>query len=101
MKVAYIICGLQTYSSMYPYTWCDVKCKCLAKSENSRTLGSIKSSLESFQESDGVVANAKLFDNVIQKAIISGSENVLLYGNHPTERIASPLRSCQSPFQDP
>ena len=83
MKVANIICGLQTHSSMHPCTWCDVKSKCLAKSGNLQTLGSIKSSLESFQQSGGVVANAKLF------------------GIHPTHGIAFPLGSCQSSFQDP
>ena len=63
---------------MHPCTWCDVKSKCLAKSGNLRTLGSIKSSLESFQQSGRVVANAKLFGNVIRKPIISGPDNVLI-----------------------
>ena len=65
MKAANIICGLQTHSSMHPYTWCDFKSKYLAKSGNFRALSSIKSSHESFQESVEVVANAKLFGNVI------------------------------------
>ena len=65
MKVANRTCGLQTHSSMHPCTWCYVKSKCFAKSGNLRTQGSIKSSLESFQEFGGVVANVKLFGYVI------------------------------------
>ena len=79
MKVANIIFSLQTYSSMQPCTWCDVKSKCLAKSGNLPTLGSIKSSLKSFQQSDRVVANAKLFGNVIRKPIVSGPDSVLIF----------------------
>ena len=73
-----IICGLKTHSSMHPCTWCDFKSKCLAKSGNLRTPGSIKSSLEPFQKSGGVVANAKLFGNVIRKPIIKGPHNLLI-----------------------
>ena len=77
MKVANIICGLQTHSSMHSCTWSDIKSKCLAESGNLRTLGSIKSSIESFQQSGGVVANAKLFGNIIRKPIISGPDKFL------------------------
>nr|XP_047126851.1 uncharacterized protein LOC124807992 [Hydra vulgaris] len=78
MKVANIIYGLQTHSSTHPCTLCNVKSNCLAKSGNLRTLGSINSSLESFQQSGGVVANAKLFGNVIRKPIICVPFNVLI-----------------------
>ena len=94
MKVANIICGLQTHSTMHPCTCCDVKPKCLAKSGNLRTLGSIKSSLESFQQSSGLVPNAKLFGNDIRNPIISGPENVLLFEIIPP--IELHLRSCNS-----
>ena len=84
LKVSNTICGLQTHLSMHPCTWCDVKFKCLAKSGNLRTLGSIKSSLKSFQQTGGVIANAKLFDNVIRKTIISRSNNDLFLEIIPT-----------------
>ena len=78
MKVANIVCGLQTHSSMHPCAFCDIDSKSLVHTGNLRTLGSIKLNLQSFERSGGVVANAKSFGNVIRKPIISGPDTSLI-----------------------
>ena len=78
MKLANIICGLQSHSSAHPCTWCDIESKNLHHSGELRTFGSIRSDFEGFQAAGAQTKKARDFQNVVHQPIIRLSDDTLV-----------------------
>ena len=71
MKMAKILCGIQSHSSTHPCCWCKIDSKNLNKIGQPRTLKTLKKDYEAFVESGADKMKAKEFKNVIHQSLIS------------------------------
>ena len=78
MKLANILCGLQSHASTHPCSWCNTESKHLSQSGSLRTLGSLVACYQEFAKSGGDIKKARSFGNVVHEPLLSGSENKLI-----------------------
>nr|XP_047129266.1 uncharacterized protein LOC124809287 isoform X1 [Hydra vulgaris] len=78
LKLANILCGLQSHSSPHPCTWCDVPSNNLAQSGNLRTFGSLKSSCQAFDAAGRDMKKAKEFGNVVHPPLLALDDEQLV-----------------------
>ena len=75
LKVANLLCGLQSHSCTHPCTWCRGK----SPWENSaphRTLGSLREKAAEFQSKETNFKNAKDYFNVVNIPLIDGPDDL-------------------------
>nr|XP_047138903.1 uncharacterized protein LOC124814863 [Hydra vulgaris] len=78
MKLANIICGLQSHASAHPCTWCTVESSNLANQGTLRTFRSLKQAHKTYTAAGSDIKKAKLFGNVIHDPILSLDDDALV-----------------------
>lgn len=78
MKVANLLCGIQSHSSKHPCCWCNISSENLSSCGESRTFGSIKQSFSNFISSGAQIKFAKNFENVIHQPLINFEDEKLV-----------------------
>ncbi len=78
LKMANIICGIQSHSSKHPCCWCNIDSDNLSECGTSRSFGSMKEKLEAFVAAGSDTKSAKNFDNVIHPPLINMADSVLI-----------------------
>ena len=78
LKLANIICGLQSHSSSHPCTWCEVDSKDLSACGSPRIFGSLRKCFKAFQDNGQDYKRAKDFKNVVHEPLLSSPDNVLV-----------------------
>jgi hypothetical protein len=75
MKVANILCGIQSHSSSHPCCWCDITSDNLQSKGKPRTIESIRTQFQLYTaHSRGNKLQAKKFLNVIHEPLIQAEE---------------------------
>lgn len=79
LKLANIILGLMSHSSVYPCTWCDISKYRLSENGDLRTLGNIEHKFWTWHdEGSGVLGQAKAYGNCVHVPIVKGDPNTLV-----------------------
>ena len=78
MKLANILCGLQSHASSHPCSWCTVESQRLSTCGELRTLGSLRNLYQGFRQSGCDIKKARAFGNVVHEPIISGKTDSLV-----------------------
>lgn len=78
LKMANIICGIQSHSSKHPCCWCNIDSDNLSECGTSRSFGSIKERFEAYVAAGSDTKSAKDFDNVIHPPLIKMDDSTLI-----------------------
>ena len=75
LKVANLLCGLQSHSSTQPCTWCRGKSPWKNPAPH-RTLGSLRENAAEFQSIENNAKNAKFYFNVVCEPLLDGEDEM-------------------------
>lgn len=78
LKMANILAGIMSHSSMYPCTWCDAAQHQLGEAAVLRTIGSIIDNYNKWKDAGAVKDNAKHFMNCIHEPLLKGDQDTLI-----------------------
>ena len=83
LKLANILCGIQSHSSMHPCCWCDASSRNFQNCGRLRTFGEIRRQHSEFIRAGGDLRKSKDFKNVVHLPIFDFPDNKLLEASHP------------------
>lgn len=78
LKLANIISGIMSHSSLFPCTWCVGEKKNLSERAKFRTIGSILNHYSDWRNAGGAANTAKLYMNCIHAPIFTGDSDQLI-----------------------
>ena len=78
LKLANILCGIQSHSSNHPCCWCDASSTNLQKCGHLRTFGEIRRQHSEFIRAEGDLRKSKDFKNVVHLPILDFPDEKLV-----------------------
>ena len=70
MKLANILCSLQSYASTHPCKWCDIDSRNLSKKGNLLTFGNLRVWFAAFKNAGEDLKKTKLLKNIIHEPLL-------------------------------
>ena len=85
LKVANLVCGIQSHSREKPCCWCDIVSEIISTKEISRTFGSLKKN-HKFVAAGPKINKTKEFRNVAEASLVIAEDIEIILGSiAPTE----------------
>ena len=78
LKLANILCGIQSHSSKHPCCWCEAENTNLIRCGHPRTSGQIRKQFAEFMKSGGDIRKSRDFKNVVHLPLLNFHDDMLV-----------------------
>ena len=78
LKLANILCGIQSHSSKHPCCWCEAENPNLIRCGHPRTFGQIRKQFAEFMKSGGDIRKSRDFKNVVHLPLLDFHDDMLV-----------------------